>query len=50
MKLFNANKQNKKKFEESDLPSTRKKQFGDILKLNYRCLVFCGLLLYLSGY
>lgn len=47
MKLFNANKQNKKKFEESDLPSTRKKQFGDILKLNYRCLVFCGLLLLL---
>ena len=45
MKLFNANKQNKKKFEESDLPSTRKKQFGDILVLRYRSLVFIGIML-----
>ena len=45
MKLFDSNKQNNKKFEESDLPTTRKKQFGDILKLNYRSLVFAGVML-----
>ena len=47
MKLFNSNKASQKKFEPSDLPSTRKKQFGNILKLNYRSLVFAGVMLLL---
>ena len=42
-----ANKQSPKNFEESQLPDTRKKQFGDILKLRYRTLMFIGLMLLL---
>lgn len=45
MKLFDTNKQSATNFEESSLPSTRKKQFGDILKLRYRSLVFIGVML-----
>ena len=40
-------RQSATKFEESNLPSTRRKQFGDILKLRYRSLVFIGLMLLL---
>lgn len=45
MKLFNLQKKNSKNFTEADLPATRKKQFGDVLKLNYRILVFIGIML-----
>lgn len=45
MKLFNSNKPSATKFEESNLPSTRKEQFADILKLRYLSLVFIGVML-----
>ena len=41
------NRQAKTKFEESNLPRTRKQQFGDILKLRYLSLVFIGVMLLL---